>query len=100
MPYFPEDTVRHQVVALLLSGEVTVKVISAVVGIPEKEVPEHLEHIRKSMRHGEYRFTMIPAFCRSCGFVFDKRTRLRKPGKCPICKNSRIGEPSFGLHPL
>jgi predicted Zn-ribbon and HTH transcriptional regulator len=32
----------------------------------------------------------IPYKCLSCGFVFDKRSRFSKPGRCPSCKNSHM----------
>jgi predicted Zn-ribbon and HTH transcriptional regulator len=41
---------------------------------------------------------VVPAHCRSCGFIFDTR-RLSKPGKCPECRGSRIFEPQIRLQP-
>jgi hypothetical protein len=36
-----------------------------------------------------------PALCRHCGFVFEQRTRLAKPGKCPQCRRSGIEAPLY-----
>ncbi|MBA3060962.1 MAG: transcriptional regulator, partial [Nitrospirae bacterium] len=36
-----------------------------------------------------------PAECAKCSFVFRKRERLKKPGKCPICRSEFIQEPLF-----
>ncbi|HJV65147.1 MAG TPA: transcriptional regulator [Geomonas sp.] len=70
----------------------TAREISGRVGIPEKEVLEHLEHIRAAL-HGA--LVVIPAECMGCGFLFRKRERLKGPGKCPVCRSERIAEPSF-----
>jgi predicted Zn-ribbon and HTH transcriptional regulator len=40
---------------------------------------------------------MEPACCRACGFVFHKRERLRKPGRCPACHHSFIEAPVFRI---
>ena len=89
------QTVRQMIIDILVKGPVTAKDISSRVSIPEKEVFPHLEHIRKSLHHGPQRLLVEPACCRSCGFVFHKRERFSKPGRCPACRSSFIDEPSF-----
>jgi hypothetical protein len=42
-------------------------------------------------------WNVTPAECRKCGFVFQKREKLKKPGKCPICRSESIEEPLFGI---
>lgn len=75
----------------------TAKEISGEVRIPERDIYEHLEHIRKTMNKGEYRLVVVPARCERCGFVFRKRGRLKKPGKCPICRSESVTEPLFSV---
>ena len=89
------QTIRQMIIELLLEGPVTTRDISSYASIPEKEVFPHLEHIRKSLHHGKQRLSIEPAACRSCGFVFDKRERFSKPGRCPSCRGSFIDEPLF-----
>jgi len=43
----------------------------------------------KMFRH----LMIVPAECKKCGFVFAKRDKFRKPGKCPVCKGESIQEP-------
>lgn len=86
------DTVRQEIIALLAGETLTAKEISGEVGISEKEVLEHLEHVRIAL-HG--RLVVVPPLCLECGFSFRKRERLRKPGRCPVCRSERIVEPSF-----
>ena len=74
------QTVRQMMIENLRNGPVSAKDISALVGIPEKDIFPHLEHIRKSLHHGPKRLLMEPTRCRSCGFVFHKRERFSKPG--------------------
>lgn len=83
--------------SILKEGTVSARDISAEVRIPEKEVYGHLEHIRKTMDKKEHHMTITPAECVKCGFVFGKRERLKKPGKCPVCKGELIREPFFSI---
>jgi transcriptional regulator len=91
------QTVRQMIIDILREGPATAKDLSARVRIPEKDVWPHLAHIRKSLRHGPQRLVMEPACCRACGFVFHKRERFRKPGRCPSCQHSFIEEPVFRI---
>ncbi|MGZ8450260.1 MAG: transcriptional regulator [Candidatus Deferrimicrobiaceae bacterium] len=61
----------------------------------EKEVENHLEHIRKSLHPEGRQLDQVPAECRWCGFVFRKRDRLKAPSRCPVCKGEAISDPSF-----
>lgn len=91
------ETFRKQLCSILEQGRRSAKELSGEVGIPEKEVYDHLEHLRRSKGKSERRLSVIPAECRKCGFVFSKRERLRKPGKCPVCKGESIHEPLFSI---
>lgn len=91
------DTLRHEIVALLRQGALSARDISGEVRIAEKEVLEHLEHIRTALHKGGGHFHMTPAVCRKCGFVFQKRERLGKPGKCPVCQGEQIEPPLFAI---
>ena len=88
-------TVRQMMIDTLREGPASAKDLSAQVGISEKEVLPHLEHIRKTLHHGTHRLLIKPACCRSCGFTFHERQRLSKPGRCPACRGSSIDEPLF-----
>jgi transcriptional regulator len=88
------DTLRREIVSVLSGGPLTAREISGLVGISEKDVLAHLEHVRIALRGG---LLVTPAECMSCGFVFAKRERLKAPGKCPVCRSEHIAEPSFSL---
>lgn len=99
-PFIPEekyDTVRREIVALLQCEELSAREISAVIGIPEKEVPGHLGHIRMMLHGSGAAIRVAPATCRKCGFVFRKRDRFTRPGKCPVCRGEQIEEPRFSI---
>ncbi|OGW39788.1 MAG: transcriptional regulator [Nitrospirae bacterium GWD2_57_9] len=91
------ETVRKEIVSLLEREACTAKDISGEIGIPEKEVYEHLEHIRRSLEGTARQFLITPAVCRKCGFQFSKRHRLKRPGKCPACRGESISAPAFGI---
>lgn len=98
-PFVPEErheTKRREIIALLQTGTFSAKEISSNIGIPEKEVYDHLEHIRRSMTQKGGHLVITPSECLSCGFVFAKREKLSKPGKCPVCRSQHIREPLFG----
>jgi predicted Zn-ribbon and HTH transcriptional regulator len=88
-------TIRSALRAALLEGPLTARELSARVGIGEKEVAEHLEHLARSLRHSGERFLVEPARCLACGFVFKERTRLARPSKCPVCRSQRLKAARF-----
>jgi predicted Zn-ribbon and HTH transcriptional regulator len=91
------ETVRLRIVELLRIAHLNPREISAAVGIPEKAVADHLEHIRRSLHGSTEHLKVEPATCRKCGFVFTKRERLDRPGRCPVCKGQSIAEPQFAI---
>lgn len=90
-----QQTVRQKILTLLGEGECTVRDISQAVGISEKDVYAHLEHLRRSLRHHQQHLLVRPAACLSCGFLFSERSRMTPPGRCPRCRKSHIQHPSF-----
>ncbi len=96
-PAEAHDTVRHLIMSELEQGPLSARDISGLVGISEKEVAGHLEHIRQSLHRTGRRLTVQPAECARCGFVFDKRERLTRPSRCPVCKSESIHAPMFSL---
>lgn len=96
-PFDHKQTLRHQIIELLSSDDLTIRDLSQALGIPEKEVVGHLSHIERTLRNLGKKLTETPYQCLSCGFVFDKRTRFSKPGRCPNCRNSHIKTASFNI---
>jgi len=96
-PAVAHDTVRHLIMTELEQGLFSARDISGLVGIPEKEVTGHLEHIRQSLHRTGRRLIVQPAECMRCGFVFDKRERLTRPSRCPVCKSESLHAPLFSL---
>jgi predicted Zn-ribbon and HTH transcriptional regulator len=94
-PRESHETTRHAIMAEISLGPCSARDISSSVRISEREVAVHLEHIRKSIVPSEKHLTVIPAECKKCGFVFAKREKLKRPGKCPVCKGESIQEPLF-----
>lgn len=95
VPVERHETVRQGIISILEGQTLSAKEISGSVSIPEKEVYEHLEHIRMTVDARDGYLVITPAECAKCGFIFRKRERLKKPGKCPICRGESIHEPLF-----
>ena len=88
-------TLRQKIISLLSGTELTAREISGQVGISEKEVNEHLTHIARSVSSQNKQLVVAPANCLACGYVFEDRKRLTRPGRCPRCKKSHINSPAF-----
>ena len=89
------STLRQQIIELLTDKERDARQISRQVGIQEKEVIEHLAHIARSLAVKGKKLTIRPAECLLCGYVFEKRQRFTRPGRCPRCKKSHLQSPGF-----
>jgi hypothetical protein len=88
-------TLRQQIIELLTDGEMDARELSREVGIKEKEVIEHLSHISRSLAVKGKKLTIRSAECLLCGYVFEKRQRFTRPGRCPRCKKSHLQSPGF-----
>lgn len=94
----PADrTTRDAIAAHLRRDGHSVAALSGLVSATERDVVDHLEHIERSVQGRNERFEIDPSACLACGFVFEGRTRLKRPGKCPSCKGTRISYPSFRI---
>lgn len=71
--------------------------LSSLVGTPEREVITHLEHLARSLQQSPLRLEVTPAECLACGFVFERRQRLSRPGACPRCREGHIAAPAFQI---
>lgn len=90
-----EATLRQSMIVLLRQSPLTATEISAQVGLSEREVYGHLDHIRHSLHREDTSLEVLPAECRGCGFVFTKRDRLKRPGRCPLCRGQSISQPRY-----
>ena len=90
-------TIRQQIVELLLAEEMDARDLSRVVGVKEKEIYDHLNHIARSMAAKKKQLSIRPSECLNCGYVFKDRTRCTRPGRCPHCRASRLINPSFKI---
>lgn len=92
-----KQTLRQAILKHLATGPCTARDLSQLIGIREKEVIPHLEHIQKSLRASGRKLIVQPAQCLACGFVFKDRRRLSKPSACPQCRHQQIDPPAFNL---
>lgn len=97
LPAERHETLRRLIIELIDGRALSAKEISGYSGMSVKEVSEHLDHIRRTLNTKTRRLRVVPAECRKCGFVFRKRDRLSKPGRCPVCKGEMITEPLFEI---
>lgn len=90
-------TYRARIHDLLRERPLNALELSQLVGLREHDIIGHLEHIERSLRHSHEHLVVEAARCLSCGFVFEARKRLSKPGSCPGCRHARITRPVFAI---
>lgn len=95
LPVKPMQTVRQQITEFLTNGELDARELSKELGIKEKEVVEHLSYIARTLAVQGKKLAIRPAECLLCGYVFEKRQRFTRPGRCPRCKKSHLQSPVF-----
>jgi transcriptional regulator len=93
----PPRTLRRTLIRLLTEQELDARELSRELGLTEKEVYEHLAHVQQSVAAAGGRFLLTPSRCLLCGFVFEHRRRLTRPGRCPHCRRSKLQPPSFRI---
>ena len=89
------ETLRQAILRELEQEELTAAQLGERLGVREREVVGHLEHLVRSLDHAGKRLVIIPAECRACGFVFRKRERLGRPSACPQCRATWVEPPRF-----
>jgi predicted Zn-ribbon and HTH transcriptional regulator len=97
-PAVPEaraETLRQAILEELRRGALSARDLAARLGLREREVTPHLEHLERSLRARGERFTVLPASCLGCGYEFEDRRALSKPSRCPRCRGERIAWPRF-----
>jgi len=97
----PEErrqTIRDALYLELREGPRTLRELSVAVGASEKDLPHHLGHLSKSVEGTGEQLDVEPARCLACGYAFEDRTRLTKPGRCPACRSTRIALQRFSIH--
>lgn len=92
IPRERNETIRQELMRLLTGRHLPVNALSRVIHLSEKEIHSHLEQMQRTGI-----LIMTPARCRDCGYVFEKRVRPKKPGKCPRCRGSHIESPLFSI---
>lgn len=90
-------SIRESIAEALRGESLTAHEISRAVGISEKDVAVHLDHVERSAHARGERLIVVPAMCAECGFVFAKRARHTRPSACPVCRGQRIAPPAFRL---
>lgn len=88
-------TIRRQMIELLSENEMTDRDLSQALGIPEKDVYEHLSHISRTLAPMRKKIRITPVRCLTCGYVFSNRKRWSRPGRCPKCKDSHLQRPVY-----
>jgi len=87
---------RRQLIELLSDDFRSASSLARELGMTRGDVEDDLRHALRSVRAAGHDIEIVPARCKSCGFVFGE-DKLLKPGRCPACKGSRLFEPMMRI---
>lgn len=98
-PRRASQTVREALREALLASQtpLTALELSGLIGVPHRQVAEHLTHLERSGQAQGGALQVLPARCVACEFVFRDRDRFAKPSRCPECRSERIEPQRFSL---
>jgi len=88
-------TRREEIIKLLSERAESAHQLANHYKVTLKEILEDLEHIAKSVK--PKRLKQIPARCKHCGFIFKERSKVKRPSRCPRCRNERIQAQLFRI---
>lgn len=89
---------RAALLEVLRQGWATAHDLSRLAHVREHEVESHLEHLARSLESAGETLSIEPAEC-DCGYRFDDRRRLGRPGRCPECRRTHLAAPRFAVLP-
>jgi len=87
---------RRQLIDLLSDDFRSASSLARELGMTRGDIEDDLRHALRSARASGHDLEIVPARCKSCGFVFGE-DKLLKPGRCPACKGSRLLEPMIRI---
>lgn len=93
----PSATRRQEIERLLREKPHTARELSQAAGVSERDVPDHLAHLEKSLRRRGATLEIEPVRCLGCDFRFEDRRRHTRPGRCPECHGRRLTLPRFRI---
>ena len=88
-------TRREEIIEILSKEERSAQQMANDFKVEMIEILEDLKHIKYSIK--PKRLVMKPPQCKKCGFVFEERSRVKRPSKCPRCKSEWIIAPLFRI---
>lgn len=71
--------------------------LSRELGVSEKELPDAIEKLRRTLEHSSERLHVEPSRCIACQFELTGRTRAKRPSRCPRCSSERLTRPRFWI---
>ncbi len=88
---------RKRIMEVLLETDVPLSPIEIghMVGTSPSVVIKDLPYVEKTARAKGYRFVIVPARCKKCGYVFEPSVHI--PTKCPRCHSQWLVLPRFRL---
>jgi transcriptional regulator len=87
---------RKYLIDLLTNEPRSVSSVARELGLSRAHVEDDLRHAIRSARAQGQKVQVLPARCKTCGFVFGE-DKLSKPSRCPACKGARLFEPMIRI---
>ena len=90
-------SLRQEIIRLLREREMSARELSQILSLRERDVYDHMDHIRKSIKASGEKLVIIQSRCLRCGFEFKNRQRISAPSRCPFCKGEHVSDPVFRI---
>jgi len=71
--------------------------LSRELGVSEKELPDAMEKLRRTLERSGERLQVEPSRCLACHFELQARARAKRPSRCPRCSSERLTRPRFWI---
>jgi hypothetical protein len=81
-------TRRQEIIEILSREEKTAQQLANIFQTELKFILDDLQHIKRTVK--PRKLAMRPAYCKVCGFVFEERSKVSRPSRCPRCKKECI----------
>jgi predicted Zn-ribbon and HTH transcriptional regulator len=92
-----QKTIRQEIIQRLAEQPMGARDLSQALGIREKLIYDHLDHVSRSMMAQKKKLHILPIHCLECGYIFKERRRFTPPGRCPRCKSTRLEKPRYQI---
>lgn len=97
VPQSSKNTLRHRIEDMLGWEQWWFDALARELQLSPADLEQELRHLERSLKRRGRKLSVTASRCRSCGYEFTQRTKLRPPSRCPNCKSEWIEAPQLQI---